>query len=490
MLLSGLIKKIKKGIEPCKYCANPTLKLKDETERKTEKKNSSRMFNETHPELVKEWSERNRLRPNQVPEFSKTEVIWKCEKCGKEWTARVADRSRGYKNCPSCYPFGKHGGKRLADVRPDLRKYYSPENDTAFDDISSQSGKSRIWICDKGHRICKSPANVMKYKDFFAQNALEDMRLRIIILLLIIQNSLKNGIMKKNNALGLDPNKLLESSNGLPYWKCKRCGRSYQQRINRKILADAEGKISCPYCDNRKASEDNNLAITNPEVLCEWDYEANKAEGIDPHKVLAHNGIMAHWICSNCSSHYDMTISERVQREEDDQISCPYCRGWLVNETNCLTVTNPEILSEWDYDANTAEGIDPRNVLARNAIMAHWICSDCGSHYDMTINERVQRENNGQISCPYCRGWLVNETNCLKTIHPDLMKEWAPWENALIEVEADKITENYNGKAWWICPICNYKYSMSVKIRCLKEKRHQNACPRCNGRLQKRVHFF
>lgn len=413
MLLSGLIKKIKKGIEPCKYCANPTLKLKDETERKTEKKNSSRMFNETHPELVKEWSERNRLRPNQVPEFSKTEVIWKCEKCGKEWTARVADRSRGYKNCPSCYPFGKHGGKRLADVRPDLRKYYSPENDTAFDDISSQSGKSRIWICDKGHRICKSPANVMKYKGFFCPKcsgryAAEDNNIAFNH-----PELLEEWDYEKNNALGLDPNKLLESSNGLPYWKCKRCGRSYQQRINRKILADAEGKISCPYCDNRKASEDNNLAITNPEVLCEWDYEANKAEGIDPHKVLAHNGIMAHWICSNCSSHYDMTISERVQREEDDQISCPYCRGWLVNETNCL-----------------------------------------------------------------------------KTIHPDLMKEWAPWENALIEVEADKITENYNGKAWWICPICNYKYSMSVKIRCLKEKRHQNACPRCNGRLQKRVHFF
>ncbi|WP_074731092.1 zinc-ribbon domain-containing protein [Sharpea azabuensis] len=70
------------------------------------------------------------------------------------------------------------------------------------------------------------------------------------------------------------------------------------------------------------------------------------------------------------------------------------------------------------------------------------------------------------------------------------MKEWAANENALIEVSATEISDKYNGKTWWICPVCDYKYTMSVQARYLKEKRHQNACPRCNGRLQKRLHFL
>ena len=304
-------------------------------------------------------------------------------------------------------------GRRLADVRPDLRKYYSSENDVAFDELSSCDQNSRIWICVKGHKIMKNAANAIRNEEFVCPKCSGKIAAENNNIALNHPELLEEWDYKKNEALGLEPNKLLKGSNALPYWICKKCGKSYRLRINRKILYDSEGKGACPYCANRKASEDNNLAFTNPEVL-----------------------------------------------------------------------------EDWDYEANTADGIDPHNVLAKNVIMAHWICSDCGSHYDMTINERTQRENNEQISCPYCRGRLVNETNSLKATHPDLMKEWSQWENALIEVSADKIKDNYHGKAWWVCPICNYKYSMSVKVKCLKEKRHQNACPRCNGKLQKRTHFF
>ena len=410
MSLRTLVKKIKEGTNPCKYCANPRLSSKKKET--TNVRRASKVFSEAHPELVKEWSEKNKIQPDQVTEFSKAEAIWKCENCGHEWTAQISARSRGFKNCPSCYPFGKNG-RRLAEARPDLRKYYSSENDVGFDDLASHDGKSRIWICDKGHKITKTVASAVQEEKFVCPKcdgrlAAEDNNIAINH-----PELLEEWDYERNKALGLTPSKLLEGSNGLPYWTCKKCGKSYRLRINRKILYDAEGKGACPYCAERKASENNNLAVTNPEIL-----------------------------------------------------------------------------SEWDYDANTAEGIDPRNVLARNAIMAHWVCFDCGSRYDMTISKRIQHENDDQVSCPYCRGLLVNETNCLEANHPDLMKEWAPLENAIAEVSADKITDRYSGKAWWICPECDYKYTMSVKTKCLKEKRHQNACPRCNGRLQKRLHYL
>ena len=486
--LETLTNKIKRGIEPCKYCANPKLKQKND-EIKPINNKPSKMFNEAHPELIKEWSDKNRQQPNEISEFSKKEIIWKCKKCGCEWVAKAADRSRGFKNCPTCYPFGKNG-RRLADVRPDLRKYYSSENDVAFDELSSHDEESRIWICDKGHKIMKNAANAIKNEEFVCPKCSGRIAAENNNISLNYPELLDDWDYEKNEALGLRPTQMLEGSYRAPYWKCKKCGSSYQLRINRKILYDSEGKNPCPYCRGWLVNETNCLAFTNPEVLQYWDYEANDAAGINPHNVLARNGVMARWICSDCGSHYDMAISERVQRENDDQISCPYCRGWLVNETNCLAFTNPEVLQYWDYEANDAAGINPHNVLARKGIMARWICPDCGSNYDMAINERIQREDNDQLSCPYCRGRLINETNCLKNTHPELMREWSANENALIEVSATEISDKYNGKAWWICPVCNYKYTMSVQARCLKEKRHQNACPRCNGRLQKRLHFL
>lgn len=490
---SNIIAHLKNGENPCPQCykeinkASAKKHAKKHAKKKLVKRNITNPLSANHPDLVKEWSLKNDSSPNEVSEFSRKEVIWKCQKCGNEWKAKIIDRSRGFKSCPICSPFGKRKGKYLSEVRPDLKKHYSSENEIPFESLSSANPKSVIWVCDNGHKFTKTVAKMTLQKEFQCPKctgriAAEDNN--------IIANHpelINEWDAEKNK---IDPYSLMDSSRYEAYWKCKQCGHRYRQRISRKLLYDTEGKISCPYCANRKASDDNNLTVTNPEVLKEWNYEANDAAGINPHNALARNGIIAHWICSDCGSHYDMAISERVQRENDDQISCPYCRGWLVNETNCLAFTNPEVLQYWDYEANDAAGINPHNVLAHNVAIARWICPDCSSHYDMAINERIQREDNDQLSCPYCRGRLINETNCLKNTHPELMKEWAANENALIEVSATEISDKYNGKAWWICPVCNYKYTMSVQARCLKEKRHQNACPRCNGRLQKRLHFL
>ena len=39
---------------------------------------------EVHPELVSEWSEKNKIKPAEVSIGSHKKVIWKCEK-GHEW---------------------------------------------------------------------------------------------------------------------------------------------------------------------------------------------------------------------------------------------------------------------------------------------------------------------------------------------------------------------------------------------------------------------
>ena len=47
---------------------------------------------EVHPELVSEWSEKNKIKPTEVSIGSHKKVIWRCEK-GHEWEAAVKSRT-------------------------------------------------------------------------------------------------------------------------------------------------------------------------------------------------------------------------------------------------------------------------------------------------------------------------------------------------------------------------------------------------------------
>ncbi len=50
--------------------------------------------------LARSWSDKNSLKPDEVSPCSNKIVIWKCGH-GHEWSARVADRTRGH-GCPYC----------------------------------------------------------------------------------------------------------------------------------------------------------------------------------------------------------------------------------------------------------------------------------------------------------------------------------------------------------------------------------------------------
>ena len=50
---------------------------------------------EVHPELVSEWSEKNKIKPTEVSIGSHKKVIWRCEK-GHEWeAAKLTGRRTG-----------------------------------------------------------------------------------------------------------------------------------------------------------------------------------------------------------------------------------------------------------------------------------------------------------------------------------------------------------------------------------------------------------
>ena len=53
------------------------------------------------PELARQWSKKNKLKPTQVSLGSHKKVIWKC-KHGHEWEASVKSRTMNGTGCPYC----------------------------------------------------------------------------------------------------------------------------------------------------------------------------------------------------------------------------------------------------------------------------------------------------------------------------------------------------------------------------------------------------
>ena len=55
----------------------------------------------THPNLTREWSERNSLTPADVNSKSRESIIWACSECGHEWSTAIYKRAQGA-GCPRC----------------------------------------------------------------------------------------------------------------------------------------------------------------------------------------------------------------------------------------------------------------------------------------------------------------------------------------------------------------------------------------------------
>lgn len=80
----------------------------------------------TRPDLLTEWSDRNECGPQDVTEFSRKSVWWKCHKCGYEWKATVITKVKGTE-CPQCRHMRttEHYAGMLAERREERKERFA-----------------------------------------------------------------------------------------------------------------------------------------------------------------------------------------------------------------------------------------------------------------------------------------------------------------------------------------------------------------------------
>lgn len=132
-------------------------------------------------------------------------------------------------------------------------------------------------------------------------------------------------------------------------------------------------------------------------------------------------------------------------------------------------IDNANLMTEWDWDANNKEGLNPTILSLGSNKKAHWVCSK-GHKWKTTIHGRSY----GGYGCPYCSNQkILSGYNDLSTTHPHLLKDWDYQKNIL---KPNEVTARSNRKVWWIC---NKGHSYEATTA---KKTDGQGCPYCSNK--------
>lgn len=106
----------------------------------------------TNPILAKEFhpTRNGKITPNDITANYNGDIIWKCSKCGYEWSAAPSSRNQGA-GCPHCSGrVPMPGVDDLFTINPDLCKEWDySKNKILPSEVLPGSGEKVWWICSK-----------------------------------------------------------------------------------------------------------------------------------------------------------------------------------------------------------------------------------------------------------------------------------------------------------------------------------------------------
>lgn len=276
-----------------------------------------------YPSIAKEWNyEKNYpMRPKNFYPYSNKRVWWKCSKCGYSWKTIIATRTgKNKSNCPKC--------------------------------AAKLSIEKQIK-----HRINKNGSLFDLYPEL---------------------------VKEMDDSNTINPKEVLPGSAQVVKWKCSKCLRTWETRINARTL---KGR-GCPYCSHQRiVIGENDLKTTNPELTKEWDYIKNN---FGPEEVMKHTNKKVWWKCSKCGYEWQQSPNNRTKGH-----GCPCCSGRVPKVgVNDLATLKPNLALDWNYDKNEDR---PENNKLYSHKEKYWKCHKCGYEWKTKIRNRVVNSK-----CPNC----------------------------------------------------------------------------------------
>ncbi len=248
----------------------------------------------------------------------------------------------------------------------------------------------------------------------------------------------------------LTPKDVSPGSGRRVWWLCNK-RHEWEAVIGNRTIGS-----NCPYCANQLVGGENCLAVKNPLLAKEWNYEKNI--DLRPSDVTPGSGKKVWWLCVR-GHEWEAQVGSR-----NSGVGCPYCSNQRTNDENSLAILNPVLAKEWNHQRNI--NITPQQLVPGSNKKVWWACSS-GHEWQEKVNARHRG-----LGCPFCSGRRACKDNSIASLKPDLAHEWHTSKNK--ELRPDMVTCGSCKSIWWLC-----KEGHEWKTR-VSHRSNGSGCPQCN----------
>lgn len=422
------------------------------------------------------------LRPEYLAISSNRRVWWRCSKAiDHVWEQSPGSRKNNSSGCPYCAGNRVVRSTSLAVKRPSLAEQWDQLKNgelTAYE-ISPKSNRKVWWrckVCD--HSRHQSPMSIKSDQCPACRMRLEG------------NGNSQRGVSRYNETPigerypsiakwihptlnGVNPEYLYARNNDKIWWSCPiDPSHVWQTSIQARI-----GRDRCPFCVGKRVSDVNRLRVAAPELFAMLDEEQDS--DVDIELLSVGSTRQKIWLrCPADSRHrWQLTPNAAFSNLKRSNTSgCPYCAGRLIDETNSMLATEPEISKSFHPSLNRGLRDDLNRPLdlssvssGSNRVKFWWFCPVAHDHIWQATPH--QRRNSG---CPACDGKQVSVTNSLATRHPILATQWHPLRNG--ELNPERVTAASGLRVWWKC---NVDPTHEWFARISDRSRKGAGCPHC-----------
>ena len=201
----------------------------------------------THPEIAKQWSNKNKLKPTEVTYGSKKKYYWQCPKNKDHiYLCSIANKTGKKYGCRICSGNQLHESNSLSTLFPEISKLWHPKLNKKLtpEQVTSGSGKKVWWKCPRGEdHVWIAPISnltsadqgcpVCAGKKVVTSNSLTTLHPKIA----------KQWHPYKNKKLA--PSAVTETSGKKVWWKCDKSEDHEWQTT----VASRTSGTNCPFCD-------------------------------------------------------------------------------------------------------------------------------------------------------------------------------------------------------------------------------------------------
>lgn len=291
-------------------------------------------LSETHPNLSKQFhpTKNNPISPDSISASYAKNVWVVCEMGHETQITPRGHLKKDWFDCIIC--------KSFVVMYPALAAEWHPsKNSSSAPPLNIGAGSHEVfwWKCQKGddHEWLSSIRERVRGVGCQVCN------LRVVVFSNCL-NSTHPQIAAEwdydhNNALNIDPTTVTSVSRIRAGWKCPK-GHRWQASIRDR----AKKNTSCAKCIGRKASPENNLTITHPELVLEWHPTLNGY--LTPEQVTKGSEVMVTWQCRINKDHvWPAYVYSRSAGR-----GCRYCQRWSIESIRIFVASLLPFISTFD----------------------------------------------------------------------------------------------------------------------------------------------